>query len=104
MAYMCDSEDGANALFLLTRLDEGETLALCGPCYMIYIHEAANQIDAPNEAGEGVADPGQDDGGQPILDPDPAPEADAQPADDGPQPDAGEPEDQPQPVTPATAE
>lgn len=37
MGYQCDNEDGMAAEFVMTMLDGGDTLALCGPCLKVWV-------------------------------------------------------------------
>ncbi len=64
MAYSCDSEDGNAASVLITNLDQGEVLALCGACFPSWVQATANALAEPadGEGGDTPADPVQGSG------------------------------------------
>lgn len=49
MAYPCDNEDGNQAVLLVTNLDEGSTLALCGACVPLWVSGMAAALAPDTE-------------------------------------------------------
>lgn len=56
MAYNCDTGDGNQASMLITNLEAGETLALCGPDFVDWI-AAMHQTLNDKAAGETATAP-----------------------------------------------
>lgn len=66
MAYNCDSEDGNAAQVLVTMLETGDVIALCGGCWPAFVDSAYATMHADDPA--------------PTPEPAEAPEADTPPA------------------------
>lgn len=64
MPYSCDSEDGNAASVLITNLDQGEVLALCGACFPSWVTATAQAIaeTADEDPGDTPAGPVQGSG------------------------------------------
>lgn len=50
MSYVCDSDDGNAAAMLVTNLDTGDVLGLCGQCFPLWVEATHAALSADEDA------------------------------------------------------
>lgn len=49
MSYVCDSDDGNAAAMLVTNLDTGDVLGLCGQCFPLWVEATHAALSADED-------------------------------------------------------